>query len=219
MRNEENKQGKDVIDFLKYSITYLEDRIRLRDNKASILIVVQGVIFGAFTFAIKEILLNPAISSNKLPGYKELVYIVLGVAFFLSLVTIALLIQAIRPTNRYFGLNIPVNRLEKKHYVMWFHDKFPGTPEDYKKEIEALNESEIKQNYQATHFVHLQLVKRKTQSYKWAVLIMKLSILWIGTGISTLLLAVTLPVCYVILIWIIVMLAIPVLGVTIRAKN
>lgn len=200
MRNEENKQGKDVIDFLEYSITYLEDRIRLRDNKASILIVVQGVILGAFTFAIKEILLNPAISSNKLPGYKELVYIVLGVAFFLSFVTISLLIQTIRPTKRYFGLNIPVNRLEKKHYVMWFHDEFPGTPEDYKKEIEALNESEIKQNYQATHFVYLQLVKRKTRPYKWAVLIMKLSMLWIGTGISILLLAMTLPICYVILI-------------------
>ena len=55
LKNERNTQ---VIDFLKTSIAYLENRIAIVDNKASILITFQGVFFGLLVYIIKDVFLT-----------------------------------------------------------------------------------------------------------------------------------------------------------------
>ena len=53
-----NEADEKVIDFLKDAVAYLENRIAIVDNKASILIAVQGIFFALLTYIIKEAFLT-----------------------------------------------------------------------------------------------------------------------------------------------------------------
>ena len=44
-----NKTDENIIDFLKDSIAYLENRITIVDNKANIILAVEGVLLGSLT--------------------------------------------------------------------------------------------------------------------------------------------------------------------------
>ena len=180
--NNQNEADKQVIDFLKYGITYLEKRISIIDNKASILIAAQGVFLALLTYLIKEVFLTTDHACINVASY-----IVLGGAFILFIATVLLLLQTIRPAKKIFELSIPFKKMEVENYIMWFDDdKFPTTSQDYRNKISTLDLSKIKGNYEKVHFITLQLVRNKYRFYKWAALGMKLLVLWSGIGITVL---------------------------------
>ncbi|MCK4735262.1 MAG: hypothetical protein KAT65_22605 [Methanophagales archaeon] len=176
MKNEADKQ---VTDFLKDAVTYLENRIAIVDNKASILIAVQGVFFALLTYIIKEVFLTTYQSSINVVSY-----VVLGGAFVIFILTVLLLLQTIRPSKMVFGLRVPFENMEVENYVMWFDDKFPTTPDNYSNKINTLDLSRIKENYEKVHFITLQLVRNKYGFYRWAAVGMKLLVLWSAIGIT-----------------------------------
>ena len=178
LKNERNTQ---VIDFLKTSIVYLENRIAIVDNKASILITFQGVFFGLLVYIIKDVFLTTHQSNINTASY-----IVLGGAFVVFILTVLLLLETIRPTKMIIRLRVPFVDMEIKDYVMWFGDKFPTTPDNYNNKIDTLNILKIKENYKKVHFITLQLVKNKYMFYGWAVIGMKLLVLWSAIGITIL---------------------------------
>ena len=179
MNNEADKQ---VIDFLKDGVAYLENRIALIDNKASILIAVQGVFFAVLTYIIKEVFLTTHQLNINVGSY-----VVLGGAFVIFILTVLLLLQTIRPSKMIVRLDIPFNKMEVENYIMWFDgNKFPATPDSYRSKISTLDLSKIKGNYEKVHFTTLQLLRNKYRFYRWAALGMKLLVLWSAIGITVL---------------------------------
>jgi len=177
-----NEADKRVIDFLKDAVAYLENRISIIDNKASILIAVQGVFLGVLTYIIKEVFLTTYQSSINVVSY-----VVLGGAFVIFIVTVVLLLQTIRPSKMILGLNIPFKKMAVENYIMWFDgDKFPTNPDDYRNKINTLDLSKIRGNYEKVHFTTLQLVRNKYRFYRWAVVGMKLLVLWSAVGVAAL---------------------------------
>lgn len=110
----------------------------------------------------------------------------LGGAFVVFILTVLLLLQTIRPTKMIIGLRIPFVDMEIKDFVMWFGDEFPTTPDNYNNKIDTLNILKIKENYKKVHFITLQFVKNKYMFYGWAVIGMKLLVLWSAIGITIL---------------------------------
>ena len=177
-----NESDKYIIDFLKDAVTYLENRIAIVDNKASVLIAVQGVFFALLTYIIKQVFLTTNQSS-----INEVSYAVFSGAFIIFIPTVVLLLQTIRPSKMIIGFGVPINKMELENYIMWFDgDKFPTTSDNYLKKINALDLTKIKENYENLHFITLQMVRRKYYFYRWAVVGMKLLVLWSALGIIVL---------------------------------
>jgi hypothetical protein len=68
-------------------------------------------------------------------------------------------------------------------------DRFPKKEDDYVKRIDTLDFEDIERNYKRTHFVLLQLIRKKYEYYRCSMLLMKISILWsvVGLGITVIL--------------------------------
>ena len=101
-----------------------------------------------------------------------------------------LLLQTIRPSKYFLGLEIPItdgSNNNNENYVMFYGESFPSELNDYVNKIGGFNPSLIKENCEKTHFITLQLVKRKYQFYRWAVSFIKFLVLWIAIGIIVLL--------------------------------
>ena len=178
-----NEADEKVIDFLKDAVAYLENRIAIVDNKASILIAVQGIFFALLTYVIKEVFLTTYQSCINIFSYG-----VLGVSFVIFIATELLLLQTIRPSKKFFGLNVPVkdkDKIEKEEsHVLWPSKKFPTTLDNYINKIDTFDLSKIKKNYEIGHFITLQLVRNKYMFYRWAVVGMKILVLWSAIGIT-----------------------------------
>ena len=161
-----------VIDFLKYALNYLETRVNLLDNKASIFIAIQGALFTMIAYIAKDIFLT------ELPSIINTVcYTFIVLEFLLVTVTILLLIQVVRP-SKIFGSRCSLKRIQMEAYVMWPLDGFPKSEANYREEVESLDQSKIKENYEDAHFNALQLIRRKYKYYRWAIISMKLMILF-----------------------------------------
>ena len=170
-----------VVEFLKYAITYIEARIDLIDNKASILIAIQGGIFAIITYVIKEVFWTDTPSIFSSVGYASLI-----LDSILAASAILLLVQTIRPSNDIFSLKGHLNQVKMEGYVMWPNDEFPQSAEDYRTKVALLDLSKIKANYENTHFIALQNVRRKLKYYRRAVFLMKLMILFSAIEIGIL---------------------------------
>ena len=177
-----NESDNQIIDFLKDAVTYLENRIAIVDNKASVLIAVQGVFFALLAYTINEVFLTTYQSP-----IIEVSYAVFGGAFVIFIPTVLLLLQTIRPSKMIIGFEVPINKMALDNYIMWFDgDKFPTTSDNYLEKINAIDLSKIKENYENLHFITLQMVRRKYYFYRWAVVGMELLVLWSALGIVVL---------------------------------
>jgi hypothetical protein len=148
------------------------------DNKANILLAVEGVLLGSLTYAVNEIFLTQSASTINTYGY-----IILGGAFILFTIIALLLIHAIRPAKYFFGLKVPFKKMKVDNYVMWYDKDFPSTADKYINIIKKLNVDSIKNNYYKQHFISLQLVRNKYTPYMWATLGMKLLVIWTFVGV------------------------------------
>ena len=171
-----NADNKDKVDFLKYSIEYLEKRIALIDNKANIFIISLGVFVVAIMYVMQKIF------------DFQIVLVLFGLAIYLTI--IFLLILAIRPTKCFFSLNVSPVKPKVEKYIMWPDNNFPlstKTDVDYKeyaKKIDGLELTDILNNYKKTHFIALQLIDRTYKYYRWAVLFMKILVLWSAISLA-----------------------------------
>jgi len=181
-RNDEDKQV--IIEFLKYAINYLENRISIVDNKASILIAGLGVFFTLLTYIIKEVFWTHAILKMSC-----FIFVLLTIAFVIFIIDVLLLLQTIRPTKWLFCLELPITDRykNKENYVMFYRKYFPSELDDYTNKINRFDLSIIKENYEKTHYITLQLVRMKYKFYNPAVLLIKLLVFWVA-GIIVLLL-------------------------------
>lgn len=165
-----NADNKDKVDFLKYSIEHLEKRIALIDNKANILIVSLGVFFVAILYVMEKIF--------------ELQSVLVLISLAIYLAIILLLFLAMRPTKCFLSLKVKPVRPKVEKYIMWPDNNFPlstKTDVDYKEyanKIDGLELTDILNNYKKTHFITLQLIDRTYKYYRWAVLFMKILVLW-----------------------------------------
>ena len=168
--NENNKgSAGDEIEFLKYTITHLEKRIALIDNKASILIAVLGFVSASVFYIIKEI---TWVNTN-----------IFFVIYFVCLAVVLLfLLQTIRPTKQFLGRYVKPLLCKKEDkdkadvkYVMWpekeKEDVFPKDFDDYRNRIDYIknNPAQIQKNYEWAHFILLRLVERKYKFYRKAI--------------------------------------------------
>ncbi len=178
-----NREDKTVTEFLKDAVAYLENRIGMLDTKASILIAVQALVFAVLAYTMGEVFLKERCVLMRIGSC-----ISLGVAFVLFTATVFLLLQTVRPSKSCLGLHAGLCKMKVCNYVMWFVDDkdedFPTSPHEYRERIRKLNRSQIKANYEKTHYTLLQLVRRKYRSYRWAVRCMKFLVLWSALSIA-----------------------------------
>jgi TRAP-type C4-dicarboxylate transport system permease small subunit len=99
MNSEETPRVNQRISFLKDTLTYLENRIRLVDNKASILTLIATALFALFAWAkgLDRMELLPNITSFDISSSFVLEILV----FSLTICTLLLLIQVVRPTKEF----------------------------------------------------------------------------------------------------------------------
>ncbi len=189
------------IQLLQYSINYLERRINLVDNKASILIAIQGGYFWLILWVARMIVgeRNPlshyTATDLQWPALLLGGVVILGLTFALMVSTIWLLILTVRP-SKVFRIRMPKEFRPKEFlesgeydkYVMWFGKKFPKLGkstcevykdyQDYKEKIACLeDQNNIEINYKIAHFYLLKVAKRKYGFYRRAKVGMEYMIL------------------------------------------
>jgi len=166
----------DKEEFLKYAISYLERRISLIDNKAGLLIAIQGGFFVLVMFGVKELFSKGNQLDIPLIGY-----IAMLIGFLSVVVTIILLIMTIKPTKCLFSLKVDVHKTGFKNYLMWPRDGFPESADAYRDRLEVIKSGgllEVEKNYEEVHFITLQLIRHKYKYYDLAILFMKIAIIW-----------------------------------------
>lgn len=165
--------------FLKDALTYLEARIKLIDNKASIFIAIQAGLFALITYTTTELFWTEELSI-----IKSVTYAFLAADFVIMSLTILLLVQTIRPSRGLLSLEIPLDQMEMEDYVMWPQKGgFPKSAKDYRTRIESLDLSRIRANYERAHYITLQLIRIKYRYYRWAAFGMKCMVLWSAIGV------------------------------------
>lgn len=173
------------IEFLKDAIIYLEGRINLVDNKASVLIAIQGGLFVLAAYLTKQVFQpNPSLISD---FYRNILLFILFIGFLVTILTISLLIQTIRPSKYFFSLGIPLKKMKVQDYLLWPGKEFPWNPEKFKEKINSLDNSKIRANYERLYYITAQLVRKKYNCYKWAVLGLKMmTLIILGLGLFSL---------------------------------
>ena len=99
--------------------------------------------------------------------------------------------NTIRPTKRILGFDTrdlfkPDMTVEP--YVMWParewpESGFPQSPEDYKTKIQLIDQGKIRENYEKTNYIALQLVGLKYKYYRLATWWLKIMIVVAFVGI------------------------------------
>lgn len=159
----------DKIDLLQFSINYIEDRIGRIDNKANILIAIQTGTFAALTWLIEKIFIQKTI-------YVDEAYLLITINAMLSATIICLLLQAIRPSNFFFGLYTSENNDSFQQNFIWFGTKGSkngDVEKNIKDKIMDFEDNQFVEEYShALRKVQL-LARRKYSPYRIATTIIK----------------------------------------------
>ncbi len=149
-----------TIDFLKYSIRYLENQIKLIDQKSGFLIGGLGIFYIALTIMVSHLFLQSALLYINIFGFIALIGI-----FVLTVMCILSLQRSYTEANEQDNLE----RLSLIDDFMWYSEKFPGTGDDYKNRIKTMDDFSIKKCYMQSHYVLLQLIRDKYRYYHGAL--------------------------------------------------
>jgi len=157
---------------LKYSLDYIEGRIKFVDSKASFLIAVQTGIFAALSFIFDKFFFNKAAL-----GCQPYVFIS-GIGF-VSAIIICLLFQTIRPTKSFFTQNI-FSKKERKFGMLWPDMRNKPDRSSFNENINDYSENDFLEELKNSLYVAQDLVYGKYKYYRYAVLISKYQIFAIG---------------------------------------
>jgi len=166
-------------EFLQFAIRHLEARIRLVDNKATILIGIVSALGAVFAFLAKEALPTQFTHLCQDPLAATLFLLFSIPLFVLPLIACLLLLWAVRPTKCILGLKVKPKQLHPGLFTLLWpsRDFCPSRSlDEYSEAIKQLPCSDEVQ-YQATHFTLLQLVQRKYKWYGWATRLLKVWVL------------------------------------------
>ncbi|WP_297519737.1 hypothetical protein [Thermococcus sp.] len=168
-------ENNELIEFLKYAHTLLENRINMLDQKANILIGTQTLFFSVFAYFVKNIIEKEL--QNKAHNFSLIRIVSIGEAIIFT-ITLMLLLLTLRPTWGLKMRNIKLSKLSNgSNYVIWFSRTFPQSFQDYKQKVDNLTKDDILENYERAHFTALQLIRAKYKYYRWAVVFSKALIL------------------------------------------
>ncbi len=169
---------KDRIDFLKYAIDYVEKRISLVDNKASCLIAIQGGFFALVTYGMGKIL--PEGSGCWLQFVSDLN---IAVGFGIMALTTLLLVGTLRPTRWLLGFWVKPDELGIEQPFLWPSKEFPQSGKEYEEAASELDLEKIEKNCRNRQYVCLQLLRKKYRYYRWAIMLIKILVLWSVVGL------------------------------------
>lgn len=170
-----NGTNHDWLDFLKYAISHVEQRIQLIDNKAGLLMGIQGGFFVLVMFTFKELF-----SKGDKGSLGAGVYVAILIAFVSAVWAIMLLVMTIKPVKKFCDLEVKVEEGDCENYVMWKRHGFPESADEYRERLEVVKAGaplEVEKNYEEVYFVKLQIIKRKYRYYNRAIKVMRISIL------------------------------------------
>jgi len=169
-------------DLLRFAISFIENRIQIVDNKASILLAIQAGFFGIMTWTVEKLFLSHGILL--IPSY----ILVIVTAVF-AVIIIGFLLQTIRPSRRYLCLYASLVELDGKKGIIWGRSKAILDDKEFLQRVSELSDDEIELEYKSTLFAVQQLVDRKYASYRREVLTAKLEMLVLFTSLIGLIVA------------------------------
>ncbi|MEW6601825.1 MAG: hypothetical protein AB1499_12710 [Nitrospirota bacterium] len=155
----------DKLEFLKYSVDYIENKINRVDNKANILIAIEAGLFGISTFLMDKLFL----SKDK---YVCESILFLSILFLLTTIIIGYLLQTLRPSTNYLSHRAGIIYYSEDDRLMW-PTKRSFDKERFKQMTENLNDKNIMDELNSSLFVAHQLVTKKYSAYRTAVLLTK----------------------------------------------
>ena len=170
---------RDRIDFLKYAIDYIEKRISLVDNKASCLIAIQGGFFALVIYGMGKMFPEGC-------GFwsRFLSDLNIAVGFGITALTTLLLLGTLRPTIWLLGFWVEPETLGVEHPFLWPTKTFPKSGKEYERAATELDLEKIEKNCRSRHYVCLQLLRRKYSYYRWAIMLIKILVLWSIVGLA-----------------------------------
>lgn len=161
---------------LEKSIAFLENRISLVDNKCTVLIAAITLYTGFLVFLFDSFLPNNF--NYNLKGVVTTCNII-TIGFFLFI--FLSLIRTLRPTKGFLTLRSSSNEfrsIDKKGLYSWYTSKFPKDFKSYVKQMNKLDDTDIKNNTLKTHYILLKQVRNKYSYYRYAVHFIKIMILF-----------------------------------------
>jgi hypothetical protein len=168
-----------MTEFLKFSITHLEGRIKLVEGSASIFLGILTGLQALLGLAVSKFFW---IDGRSILDRISLVF--LAIEILCAVATMLMLIRTIRPSRTLLGTKIQFVPMQVDPYVFWFSDSFPNSAENYRAEIEKMSERQILDNYRKAHFTSLQLIRDKYRFYRQAVVALRITLLWSALGLT-----------------------------------
>lgn len=168
-------------EFFQNVLDYLEGRLQMVDSRANIFLFVALGLLAAYGYFIKEFF------------YGTAGYLFLATHIVVSLVICVFFLQTLRPTHRFLGLHMLLDRIDIKRYIFWpeygkpselVHDKL-----GFQKCLAEITDQDVFENYEAVIYVEWQLVHEKYRFYRIATELFK--VLLIFDAFSLFLLVVT----------------------------
>ena len=178
-----NVQGAEKIEFLKFSISYIENRIKLVDTKANILLAIQIGLLGVLTWFMENLLFSE--KALPVPSWG---YVLVFLSIIFNVYIVLLLLQTLRPTKYLFSKNTVVKDHDTKTWTMWPQENEIFNKQEFSKRISDLTPNIILGEYENSLFAIRQLVGKKYFYYRYAVLVTKAEIIVISLGLGTFLL-------------------------------
>ena len=157
-------------------ITYLENRISLLDNKASILLAIQTLFIGVIYYIAKDYSL-PQLQHNLYLYFYSFLY--LSTIIFIR--SIYLLLQTIRPTKR---LSAKVDTENISESLMWFKKNDQIDFEEFKGRIKQNDKDSFLNSLIVTQYKCIQLNKLKYNYYRKAMRLIRIYLLLNFIGFS-----------------------------------
>ena len=149
-------------EFSTFTISYLENRISLVDQKASIIIALQTLLVGLVTFVFKEYALS-IISTV----YRHYGFIFQATSIIVGLIPIMYCLQIIRPSDWPFGQ--PNTKEKHINILMWFSRDQYLSFEELLKILKKNHSATFLESLTKTQHMCLQLLNLKYRYYRLAV--------------------------------------------------
>lgn len=159
--------------FLKNSIDYMQERLNFVNDKANIFIAIQTGLFVGIVWLLGTFFLPSVQQGLTVDTISVLVFLLINFSFVIAIV--ALLLQTIRPSEGYLSLFTGIDTIETTG-VMWPGSDVPDSSEFVDK-VESMSSEDIDTELIGTVYVLQQLVDRTYNSYRRAVLLMKIQVI------------------------------------------
>jgi len=158
------------LDKIEKSINYLENRIVLLDNKASVLLAAITLYLGFLVYLYDTIIPKYFDSPPQIWSVSFL-----GISFVFFIIIFIGLLMVVRPTKKIFSRRTDSSKVSWDNIKLysWYDSTFPDNFHSYQERINGLTTEDIKGNIYRTHFIILNRIRNKYKYYRNSVFIIK----------------------------------------------